>query len=176
MEAHEKIERLLRQFYASQPQLRAFVFASTRNYHATEEILQDVAIVVAQKAAGFDEERPLHPWLLGIARNKILKWREAQGREAATLRFDTIAECLPHARLFEPQGISRRQQALNLCLGKLPARQRRIVELRYGQGMDCSRIAGDLHHSVQSIYALLKRLKNALRHCVEEQLEHQEVL
>ncbi len=172
----DKLERMMRAFYAHQDKLRAYTFAAVRDFHATEEILQDVAIVVAQKAEEFDESGTIEFWVLGIARNKILKWHKRRGREARNIAFDVISECLPHARSFESDYVAERRQALQNCLSHLPDRQKKIVELRYVDDQDCPYIAEVLGRSIQSIYSLLKRIKTELRNCVEQQLRSQEAL
>lgn len=167
----EHIEELLHKYYAEQDKLRGYVFAAVREYHATEEILQAVAIVVAQKAATFDLARPTTPWFMGIARNKILQWFRTKGRDANTISFDVLDDCIPHMHPFALPEISYRQHALNHCLNRLPAKQKKIIELRYIDQCDCPDIATQLGRSIQSIYSLLKRLKAELRKCVELRLQ-----
>lgn len=171
MDESEQIEQLLLQFYAEQDRIRGYVFAGTRNYHATEEILQSVAIVVAQKAATYDAARPPFPWFMGIARNKILKWYSSGKREAGTVSFDVLDECIPHMQSFDSETLSNRQHALMQCMERLPEKQKKIVELRYLDNHDCSQVAAQLGRSVQSIYSLLKRLKLGLRKCIDVQLQ-----
>jgi RNA polymerase sigma-70 factor (ECF subfamily) len=174
MSESEQIEKLLRQFYAEQDKVRGYVFAATRNYHVTEEILQSVAIVVAQKAATFEADRPSMPWFMGIARNNILKWYRSNQREACNVSFDVLDNCIPHMDSFAMENLSSRQHALENCLKRLPRKQRHVIELRYIENHDCSQIAAQLGRSIQSIYGLLKRVKLELRKCVDIQLQKEE--
>lgn len=174
MSEDAKIETLMRQFYAEQGKLKGYLFAATRDYHATEDLLQEIAIVVATKASTFDFERAALPWFIGIARNQIQRWLREQGRQARNINIDVLADCLPEFAAFSGDKLSSRQVALRKCLGLLPAGQREIVSLRYEGGLGCDQIADRAHRSIQSIYALLKRVKLALKSCVESQVLQEE--
>lgn len=174
MDESKQIKILLRQFYAEQDRIRGYVFASTRNYHATEEILQSIAIVVAQKATTYDTAQPSFPWFMGIARNKIFQWYSANKRKSGTISFDVLDDCIGHMEPFESEMLSTRQHALAHCMQRLPERQRQVVELRYLNNCDCSQVAAQIGRSVQSVYSLLKRLKRELRKCIDIQLRGRE--
>ncbi|VGO17554.1 ECF RNA polymerase sigma factor SigD [Pontiella desulfatans] len=169
-----QIEALLRRFYANQGKLRGYVFSATRDYHATEDILQEVAIVVAKKASTYDTGRPALPWFMGIARNQIQRFYRSKGREAGHVSFELLEDFLPLFSSFDNEQISDRQVALKGCVEKLPAKQRRIMQLRYVEELDCSQISKTIGNSIQGIYALLKRMKTGLRKCVEFQLQQSE--
>ncbi len=170
-----QIEMVLRTFYANQGALRGYVFSATRDYHATEDILQETAIVVAKKASEIDAGRPLLPWFLGIARYQVLRWNRARGREGGHVSFELLEEFIPFYVEFENEQAAQRRSALKDCVEKLPPNQRRVVRLRYEEHMDCPGIAESIGHSIQAIYSLLKRMKQDLRKCVELKLAHQEV-
>ena len=172
----DKTELLLRKFYEQQGRLRGYVYSATRDYHATEEILQSTAIVVAQKAGAFDFEREEAPWFLGIAKNYIQKHYRAQGKASRNVSLDVLEECLSEFEPFETDQIASRREALDTCLSSLPKKQKDLVQLRYLQGMGCQKIAEKLGRPVQGIYSLLKRLKLELRNCVEYRMKKEEVL
>jgi RNA polymerase sigma-70 factor (ECF subfamily) len=167
----EKLEKLLREFYAEQTMLKGYVYAAIRDFHATEDIMQEMAIVIAQKAAGFDFERPAVPWFVGVAKNQVLRWFQSKGRKPVHVSFDLLNEAIAQQPEFESAAMAAREAALGYCVVKLPQRQQRIIRLRYVDGHSCDAIAETLHQSVQSIYALLKRTKSALRECVELRLK-----
>lgn len=169
------IETLMRRFYANQGKLRGYVFSATRDYHATEDILQEVAIVVAKKASTYDSERPALPWFMGIARNQIQRHYRAKGKEAANVSFELLEDFMPLYSSYETEEITERQLALKNCMEKLPEKQKRIMQLRYVEELDCSQISKTIGRSIQGIYGLLKRMKLGLRKCVEFQLTQPEV-
>lgn len=177
MTEQEKIETLLKEYYAQQDQFRGYVFSATRNYHATEEILQAIAIVVAQKASVFEMDKELTPWLMGIARNKIKKWYFDNGKQAKNIQFEVLEHCLEHhAKPFDHEEVSERQDALMQCLNHLPEKQKKILELRYVERKECAFVAEELGRSIQSIYSILKRVKIELKKCIERRTARLEVV
>lgn len=171
----EKIENLLTVFYENHGNLRGYVFASTRSYHGSEEVLQSVAIKIAQAGAAFDADRPALPWIMGITKNQIKQWYQKNRRDARHISFEVIDEYLPKLAVFSAEQMTPRREALDSCMQNLPANQRWIVELKYVDNFNCTQIAGTLGKSVQSIYSLLKRLKAELRKCIEFKLQRPEV-
>ena len=164
----------MRCYFAEQGRLRGYVFSATRDYHATEDILQEIAIVVATKAPSYQPDGSPLPWFLGIAKNHVRRWYREVGRQSRNISIDLLDECLPAFAGFDAHSISDRQAALRQCLGQLPAGQRQIVDLRYEGGLACEQIAGRVDRSIQSVYALLKRVKAVLRDCVESRIIQEE--
>lgn len=55
------------------PRLFKFVYRIIGDYGTTEEIVNDVMLIVWQKAAGFRSDSKLSTWILGIAYRQTLK-------------------------------------------------------------------------------------------------------
>lgn len=176
MTERDKIEWLLKAFYQNQGNLRGYVYSCTRNYHGAEEVMQAIAIKIAQSAIDFDMEREPMPWFLGIARNQVKQWYQKRQRDARFVSFEVLEDYLPNFGIFENEQVSPRRTALKNCMDKLPKKQKQVVELRYLESQNCGDIAGVMGRSVQSVYSLLKRLKTELRKCVEFQLQRSEVV
>jgi RNA polymerase sigma-70 factor (ECF subfamily) len=68
------------------------------------------------------------------------------------------------------QPLEPRRDALRSCLGKVGGDARRILELRYGDKADVSRISREVGRTVQASYAILKRTKQLLRDCIDRRL------
>lgn len=169
------VEGLLREYYARQRAICGYIYSATRDYHATQDIFQEVAITITRKAETYDPSRPPLPWFFGIARYEILSWLRARGKKPTHVSFDILEECFgeedrPHAGTSE---VSVREQALKSCIEKLPPKQRSIIDLRYSERLSCDRIAESVNQSIQSVYAIIKRLKLSLRDCVSTRLEQE---
>jgi RNA polymerase sigma-70 factor (ECF subfamily) len=169
------VEDVLREYYAQQRSIYGYIYSATRDYHATQDIFQEVAIAITRKAHTYDTSRPPLPWFFGIARYEILSWLRARGKKPVHVSFDVLNECFgeedrAHAGTTE---VSLREQALKSCIEKLPPKQRSIIDLRYSEKLSCDRIAESVNQSIQSIYAIVKRLKISLRDCVTTRLEQE---
>jgi len=160
----------MRSYFAEQGRLRGYVFTATRDYHVTDDILQEIAIVIATKGQLFDPTQPPLPWLMGVAKNQVRRWYRESGRAAKNIDIELLDNCVSAMAVFDGEAVSSRQVALRKCLDSLPKGQRQILQSRYEGGLACEQIAARASRSVQSIYALLKRLKLALRQCVDSQV------
>lgn len=169
------VEELLREYYAQQRMITGYIYSATRDYHATQDIFQEVAIAVTRKADTFDRSRPPLPWFFGIARFQVLSWMRANGKKPTHVSFDVLDECFGEmdpafTRTTEE---SMRERALKTCIEKLPPKQRSIIDLRYRQMLSCDHIAESVSQSIQSIYSIVKRLKRSLRDCVSARMEQE---
>ena len=59
---------------------------------------------------------------------------------------------------------------MTACLESLPGESRRLIMMRYDGSADAEELASRFGRSVPGIYALIKRIKMALRECVERRL------
>ncbi len=128
----------LRELYRRyQPRLERFVGRMTADRDGVADIVNEVFMVVWQKAGSFRGQSSPSTWILGIAYNKALKWASKNRRlEAldANQTSDARAESLVERDEME--------QLLKL----LSAEQRAVIELTYycgytyreiGEILDC---------------------------------------
>jgi RNA polymerase sigma-70 factor (ECF subfamily) len=160
--------RLLTQYHSA---LYSYIFACVRSHHDTEDILQNVSVVVMEALEDLRDESGFLPWSREIARRCALAYCRKGQRERA-LDPDLVralAEAADMLEQFEPS--SPQGEALLACLDGLPPRSRRLMILRYASSfVDTQELARRMNQSVQSIYAQVKRIKTALRNCVKRRL------
>jgi RNA polymerase sigma-70 factor (ECF subfamily) len=151
--------------------LYAYIFANVRNHHDAEDILQNVSMAVVESFHQLTGEAGFLPWALEIARRRILRHRRTGDREQP---FDPellsrLAEAAERVEQVQPA--RTHEAALRACLEELPAENRRLLQMRYdGSVISVGELAAQLGRSVQSVYAQIKRIKAALRNCVERRL------
>jgi RNA polymerase sigma-70 factor (ECF subfamily) len=152
--------------------LHAYIFAGVRNHNDAEDILQNVSLAAVESSAQLADEAGFLPWSLEIARRRILKHYRAANRERA-IDPELLSQLAEAAgRVEDAVPASAYQTALQTCLEGLPATSRRLMEKRYdGSVSGIAELATQFDRSVQSVYAQIKRIKAALRECVERRLE-----
>ena len=180
MAARADADDLLRRFFGERPGLEAFLMGATRDYHLTQDILQEAAITLVGKADEFDRSRPFGPWLRGIVRIELASALRGRKGEAALLDPDVLESLAPaFDRVFGREGERGKKQeeeragrrsALADCIRQTNPTARRVLEMRYRDRRDCSEIASAINRTTQAVYAFLKRIKVALRKCVERTL------
>lgn len=130
------------------PRLGRYLSRLLRQRETVEEVLNDVMLVVSQKAASFDPSvASVSTWLFGIAHNKGLKALAQSSRQRAEVSLQdneeefsvTRADFASPPNHHEPERALMGRQlgaALEWALERLSAEHRAVIELAFGE--DCS--------------------------------------
>ncbi len=137
-----------------------------------EDCFQDVCAAAVAKGGELVDEEHVLRWALRVGRNKSVDIARKRTRQPVLLD-DDVLDALEH-QLTAEAPISdyqaERVAALRHCLDTLTDNTRRIVDLRYVDGMKTGRIAELLGRKVESVYRALTRAHVALRVCMEQNL------
>jgi RNA polymerase sigma factor (sigma-70 family) len=149
--------------------IQSYAYAITRDLHLSEDVFQDVAIVVAECWEDLPTGESLVPWLRETTRRKALEALRKQRRAAPLLPEALLAKLEDSFVQEEAQDDSFRdlQAALARCLGKLARVARSVVEARWGEGLSCLEIGARIGRSVQGVYAITKRSRFVLTQCLD---------
>jgi RNA polymerase sigma-70 factor (ECF subfamily) len=148
--------------------LYGYIFACVRNHADAEDILQNVSVAVTESIGSLADEKGFLPWAREIARRRVLAHRRLSRREQP-IDPELLARLAEAAdRVEQQQPASEQRAALLACLEALPGQSRRLIAMRYdGSVSGMAELARKFGRSVQGIYAQVKRIKIALRDCVE---------
>ena len=161
--------RFLKHFVANERLISGYLLAATGDVHEAEDLLQEVSVALWESFDRYEEGRPFHSWALGVARHKVLTWRERKGRRGRVLSME-ILEAVEWAEAEEAALLSERRPLLQQCMESLPAHLRELVDLRYADGLPLDEVASRLHKSVGAVQMTFVRIRRALRECVERKL------
>ncbi len=149
------------------PMVRGFLGAHLRDYHAAEDLAQEVFVAVYANLASVDAARPLAPWIRAVARNKLndhLRRRYAPGRVAEPLR----AEITDRLAAEPDDGLTAERIAhLKHCVEARRAADRALVRARYFERESVGDIARRLVTTESAVSSRLYHLRAALRDCLE---------
>ncbi len=163
-------DALLRHVVAEDSVVRAYVYSVTRGHRETEDVIQEVWRVACVKMPEYDDSRPFRPWILGITRMQLLKWRQSQARSREVLAPDVIEMLADTAETCRDE-LDLRGQHLRECLRRMPASGRRILHMKYFEEMKIAEIATRIRKSVAAVEMALVRLRRMLRTCVDGELK-----
>lgn len=151
-------------FIRHQRSLRAFVFGLTRDFQATDDVVQETFLTITAKAADYTPGTNFSSWACTIARLKVLESRRA------TRRFsNAVVEALaPAFAAHEPE--EDQLQVVLGCLEKLPARARAVIQMRYLSEQAPAEIARQLNRSANGVRVALAKAREMLRKCAESQM------
>ncbi len=151
------------------PIVFAFIRSVIRDYHRGEDVMQEVAITVAEKFDQYDRKRPFPPWVLGIARNKVLGHLRNHTGDRHVFDDETIKKIAVVYADVEGE-LSDMRSALEFCVDKVKGRAHKILEMRYVRNQTPAVIAGAMGMTANAVSVMLHRIRQALKECVERQL------
>ena len=149
----------------------AQILAGVGSYHDAEDVLQDVAISLAESYEKYDPTKPFIAWALGFARHHILRYyRDNAGKgmvlDEATLSIIGEEFIKTHAEAYT----SMRSDALFQCLEALESERRDVIALRYADDLSVTEISLRMKKTTAAVKSLLHRARIQLKECVERRL------
>jgi RNA polymerase sigma-70 factor (ECF subfamily) len=162
-------EQFMRNWIRAQPVVSAYINSLVPDFHAAEDRLQDVAVILLRKYADYDVSRPFVSWALGVARLEVLAARNDRTRSSlcahpgiASVVADAYAELSPE--------LEQRKEALRRCLEGVRGRPLDLLRLRYEASLPPREITGRVGMSAGAVRAMLCRTRAALQACIERRL------
>ena len=143
-----------------------------------EDLAQEtfLAALRSTEPPDMSDVRSMGAWLRGVARNLFLR----HCRKARSAPMQVSSQFLVNAEstwtsefLHQGDGVDY-VEALRRCLGELPARQRRALDLRYAEKSSRAEMARLLEMTENGVKSLLRRIRAALADCVRRRLDLEE--
>jgi RNA polymerase sigma-70 factor (ECF subfamily) len=168
MELHRS-EECAALWTAAQPTIAAFIRTLMPDFQQAEEVLQRVAVMLVRKFDEYDPKRPFAAWAIGFAKNEVLYYRRQKATDKLQFDDDLVEKI---AITYEQMAVEVDpiRAALGSCVEQLEGRSRRVIELRYGRGLNSKEIATKMELSSGAVRVLLHRVRTALRLCIEKQI------
>jgi RNA polymerase sigma-70 factor (ECF subfamily) len=139
-----------------------------RDEQEAEDVAQEVFVSAWRNRASWRPEARFTTWLYRIAMNRAIDCYRSrrptpQPQEELTRLIDRDAANAEPAR--QEEGLEQQELSgvLRSALQRLPATQRRAIELFYYEDVEVARIAELMVTSEQSVRSLLKRGRQALK-------------
>lgn len=164
--SHEFVRELTR----SQNRLYGFVRCLLFDPKDSEDVLQDVNVVLLSKSSEFQLGTDFWAWASTVARYQVLTHCKRLGRDRLVFDDSLLDLIAQDVQKMEVE-IDSRMDVLHGCLEKLPSPQRQLLSMRYGPDVSLREIASSLDRSIGSIRQALFRIREALLGCVQKKLE-----
>ena len=173
MSADNQRDEFARLFARNDRWLYAYLMTLLGNPSDTEEVFQEVCVVLWREFEVFDLGSDFRKWVSVIARHRVMQYRAKKSRQAAQLSEDVI-DMLADEALQRTSELEERSTALHDCLDSLSESDRRLVAACYSDmNRSYKRTAEYLGMSVNTLYKALQRTRKALRTCVERRIAAQ---
>lgn len=173
IEKMSKSEELAVFWTQSQRSVSTYIASLVPNFQDADDILQNVAVITVKKFNLFDKKKSFISWVIGIARNEVLKYYTEKARNRVVPDLDAIEQMagLYEAELSANDGYEKSiSAALASCIERLREKWKRILEMYYLREQSSARIAQQLAMTRSNVFVSLHRIRCALKECVENKL------
>ena len=161
--------QFLRSYTQHEAAIRAYVRRLMPSRADTDDVMQEVSLVLWSKFSEFRPEGDFRKWAFGVARFEVLAWLRDCGRDRLVLAGD-VAEKIADEGLHRPEHYDARRAALVLCLNKLAASQRDLVLASYDSQSTIQAVAQTSGRSLAGFYQWLHRMRRLLLQCVQQEV------
>ncbi len=165
----QRTKRFTAEWMKAQNTVFAFVHAQIHHYHDAEDVFQSVGQAAAERFDDFDTSRSFTAWVMGIARNHVLRYYHDRHRDRHVFSeqvMDAIAEA--HSEIAPDTDV--RFEALQQCMGHIGTKASALVDMRYRRSMSPAQISETLGLTAVNVRVLLHRIRQQLAECVERRV------
>ena len=158
--------RFMRLFLSSEKEIFRYVSPLVPRLADAQDVVQQTAIALWRKFDQYDPRQPFTPWACRFA---LLEARQFLRRDQrwGTVLDENLIDVLVERRLELGEAMEQRFAHLRDCLQKLPAEQRQTVERYYYERQPIDRLAAQSGRSIEALYKLIQRVRQALLECVQ---------
>ncbi|MEO1526335.1 MAG: sigma-70 family RNA polymerase sigma factor [Planctomycetota bacterium] len=155
----------------AQPRLFGFLLKRLGDLDQTHEVLQEVNVVLCNKAGDFEEGTDFMAWAFSVARFQLLAFRKRAIRDRLVFPDDLVSKIDElDSSVFNSSTEQKLRSALGGCIQKLPSEHRDLVIRRYAESVSVAALGADLGKSANAISITLHRIRQQLLQCIERQL------
>lgn len=150
------------------PRLRRFLRRLVAESEAAEEIVNDVLFAVWKGADGYAGRAKVSTWIFGIAYRQALRVIERAARERGRRADAAALENTASYAVDGPEQALVDARYLEVCLARLSAEQRLVVELTFFLGLSYEEIAQVADCPVNTVKTRMFRARCKLRELIDE--------
>ena len=166
-------ERLLRLLLAQRGMLLGYILAIVRDFHLAEDVFQEASVLVLKKGSLLKNDSDFAPWGRKVVRFEALNALRKQNK-GPDLLDPGLLDRLEDSWCKKDNQPAPEMVALRACVEQLGPKARRLIEMRYVEGMSGGALAARLKQPLNTTYVTLSRIYRALSTCVEKRLACQE--
>lgn len=148
--------------------LRRYLYVLGARPDRIDDLVQDTFVVALQKTLEDRGAAAAGAFLRGVAKHLLLRER----RSVAARREVELADQVWHEQCADGSG-DQRLAALRHCVGRLPERSQQVLRRCYAEGAGRQALGGELGMTPDGIKTALRRLRAALRSCIEQRLRRE---
>ena len=146
--------------------IRSFIHTLIPNHADAEDVLQAAASYMWENFNDFDINSNFLAWAITMAKYQVMAFRKKQSRSRIVF-YDEAIELIAEQNQKLHSDIDLRNDALKLCLSKLPSKETSLISMRFREGKSIVEIADLIDLSLNATYKRFSRIKAMLLKCVQ---------
>jgi RNA polymerase sigma-70 factor (ECF subfamily) len=162
-------QQFLRLFIVSEPAVRAFVRSLVPTLTDSNDVMQEVSIVLWEKFTEYETSEDFRKWAFGVAKFKVLSWQRDRMRDRHVFGLETTDILAGDAERYAGR-MEDQREALRICLEKLPLEQQSLVNSAYDQKVRIDALAHQAGVTAMALYKKLHRIRMLLVQCTQHEL------
>jgi len=166
-------DRLVRLLLTQRGMLLGYILAIVRDFHLAEDVFQEASVLVLKKGSVLKNDSDFAPWARKVVRFEAMNALRKHNKSPELLE-PGLLDRLEHAWSKNDSQPAPSIVALRACIDQLGPKARRLVEMRYVEGMSGGALSARLKQPLNTTYVTLSRIYRALSTCVEKRLACQE--
>ena len=162
-------EEFIEHYSKSRDRLFAYIYALVPHQADAEDVFQRSSLLLWSKFSDFDRHRPFLPWACSLAHYEVRNFLRSVRRDR--LHFDEeLVEQIAELRTRKATEGENRLEALRLCMERLKAADKDLVESAYGQDSTIKEFAEASGIAVQTLYNRISLARSKLLGCLKMRL------
>lgn len=162
-------ERAVALLLSHRAMLLGYVVSIVRDPDLAEDVFQNVAVVVLDKAGAVARDEDFPAWARRVARLESLTALRKRKRAPELLDHSVLEMLEGHWSATETAPAPARK-ALRECVERLSPYARQLIQMRYVEDLSALAVAERLNRSPNTIYVALSRTYRHLAGCVQRRL------
>lgn len=170
MDAKSLFEILVRE---NTDMLVAYIRAGVRDEHAVSDLYQETVLTAWKRLDDYDREKPIGPWLRGIAGKVVLAYYRKSSRTVQSIddqALQWLNDRFEALHSLRGDTFHEKLAALRECIDALPETYQGPIRMRYAEERSPAEIASMLNLAKETLKKRLSRGKSRLAECLERKL------
>lgn len=167
-------ERFLRLITPIQGKIFAYILSRHPNRADADDIMQETITTIWNKFDDYESGTDFQAWAITVAKYTTMRFWQKNIKNP--IQFNDEARKILQSK---SEGflskLDKRLSALEGCVKKLREADRKLLNLRYFQGLLIKQIAKRFDVSTRAIYKTLSRIHDALMRCVRRSLAEEAI-
>lgn len=151
---------------ANQENLRNYILRFVYDFEGAQDVLQETNSVIWKKRHEIAPDVPFIAFALKVAYFQCLSYIRDKGRSRLSFGED-IMEMLAKEPAHSPHEITDAEEALTSCLRRLKESDRKLILQRYTGESSVNEMAANQGITPNRLSQILRRIRIALRRCIE---------